>query len=82
MSFPSRAPRHPTYDFPTLISKLMIFYPVRAGILGKVWEMSDLDGDHRLNPVEFAIGMHLIVCIRSDPPPNPYRCHNMHPPLS
>jgi len=49
----------------TRVLTCISFYDVcLAVILGKVWELSDVDKDTRLNPVEFAIAMHLIVCIR------------------
>lgn len=41
--------------------------------LGKVWELSDNDKDSRLNPDEFAVAMHLIVCVSKRGLPVPAR---------
>ncbi len=42
-------------------------------VLGKVWELSDADKDSRLSPNEFAVAMHLIVCISKRGLPVPPR---------
>ena len=41
--------------------------------LGKVWELSDNDKDSRLSPNEFAVAMHLIVCVSKRGLPVPVR---------
>ena len=40
-------------------------------VLRKVWELADVDKDSKLNSKEFAVGFHLIVCVRNKKLPLP-----------
>ena len=40
-------------------------------VLRKVWELADADKDSKLNSKEFAVGFHLIVCVRNKKLPLP-----------
>lgn len=42
-------------------------------VLGRVWDLADADNDSRLSPGEFAVAMHLIVCISKRGLPVPER---------
>ncbi len=37
-------------------------------ILGKIWQMSDIDQDKRLSKSEFFIAMHLVICVKRSVP--------------